>query len=330
MGKTMHALPSLLLSVALCVLPGIGVSSAAAADPYPNKPVRVIVPFSPGGATDILGRAVTQKLSELLSRPLVIANIDGASTMIGAERAAKSAPDGYTLLLTTSTTFSTNPYLYRKMTYSLEDFGGVSLLAKSPLALALGLSLPVKTLPEFVAYAKARPGQLNYGTTGRGGGAHLTGAMISSALGIRMQEVHYKGSAQALTDVMGGTLSMHIDQVSTSLPLYKAGKINVLAITGEQRAASAPNVPTFAESGYPKMVRNSLIGLFTPAGTPKAIVDALNNAVKTAFQHEELLAQFRQFGTILEWTSADRQMDLFRTDYKDSGELIKSMNIEME
>lgn len=326
----MRALPALMLTSMLCTLPGTGIQGAAAADAYPSKPVRVIVPFSPGGATDILGRAVTQKLTELLNRPLVIANIDGASTMIGAERAARSVPDGYTLLLTTSTTFSTNPYLYKKMTYSLEDFGGVSMLAKSPLALALGISLPVRTLPEFVAYARARPGQLNYGTTGRGGGAHLTGAMISSALGIKMQEVHYKGSAQALTDVMGGTLSMHIDQVSTSLPLYKAGKINVLAITGEQRAASAPDVPTFAESGYPKMVRNSLIGLFTPAGTPRAVVDMLNNAVKTAFQQEALLAQFRQFGTILEWTPPERQMELFRIDYKDSGELIKSMSIEME
>ena len=319
-----------LLRVALCLLPGALILNATAADPYPYKPIRVIVPFPAGGATDILGRAVSQKLSESLGRTLVVVNIDGASTMIGAERAARSTPDGYTLLVATSTTFATNPHLYTKMSYSLDDFAPVSLLAKSPLALALSLSLPVRTLPEFVAYAKARPGQLNYGTTGRGGGSHLTGAMICSVLGIKMQDIPYKGSAPALVDVMGGSLSMHIDQVSTSLPLYKAGKINVIAITGEKRAESAPDVPTFAESGFPKMVRYSLVGLFAPAGTPKAAVELLNKSVKAAFQQEELLANFRQYGTLLEWTPPARELELFKADYRDAGALIKSMNIEMQ
>ena len=326
----MNLLHSSLLRLVLCMIAAALVPAAGAADSYPSKPVRVIVPFPAGGATDILGRAVAQKLGELLGQTMIVVNVDGASTMIGAERVARSTADGYSLLVATSTTFATNPHLYKKMTYTLDDFAPVSLLAKGPLALALSHSLPVKTLQEFVTYAKARPGQLNYGTTGRGGGAHLTGAMICSVLGIKMQDVPYKGSAPALVDVMGGSLSMHIDQVSTSLPLYKAGKINVVAVTGEQRAEAAPDVPTFAESGYPRMVRYSLAGMFAPAGTPRAAVDVLNSTLKIAFQREDLRANFRQYGTILEWAQPERTLELFKADFHDAGALIKSMNIEMQ
>jgi len=250
--------------------------------------------------------------------------------MIGAERVAKSTPDGYTLLMATSTTFSTNPHLYKKMAYRLDDFNAITLFAKGPLAMAMSLSVPVKTLQEFVVHAKARPGQLNYGTTGRGGNSHLTGIRIAAALGIRMQDVPYKGSAPALVDVMGGSISMHIDQVSTSLPLHKAGKINVLAVTSDQRPEGAPDVPTFLESGYPQLVIHSLIGLFAPVATPKPVVEKLNVASKTVLQGDAVRSRFRPLGTLVEWSTPDMAMELFRADYQSAGVLIKSMKIELE
>lgn len=306
------------------------VSFVRANDPFPSKNLRMVVPFPAGGATDVLGRAIAQRLSEQLGKHVVIENVGGASTMIGAERVAKSTADGYTLLMATSTTFSTNPHLFRKMNYRLEDFAGVTLFAKGPLALAMSHSVPVKTLQEFALYAKARPGQLTYGTTGRGGNSHLTGIRIAMALGIKMQDVPYKGSAPALVDVMGGSISMHIDQVSTSLPLHRAGKINVLAVTSDQRPEGAPEVPTFLESGFPQLVIHSLIGLFAPAATPKMVVDKLNAASKVVLQGDQIRSRFRPLGTLLEWSTPDVEKELFRADYKAAGALIKSMKIELE
>lgn len=315
---------------ALWIFLGAFPLAARANDAYPSKNLRMVVPFPAGGATDVLGRAIAQRLSEQLGKHVVIENVGGASTMIGAERVAKSNPDGYTLLMATSTTFSTNPHLYKKMNYKLDDFIAVTLFAKGPLALAMSPSIPVKTLQEFAAYAKARPGQLNYGTTGRGGNSHLTGIRIAAALGIRMQDVPYKGSAPALVDVMGGSLSMHIDQVSTSLPLHKSGKINVLAVTSDQRPEAAPEVPTFAELGYQQLVIHSLIALFAPAATPKAVVDKLNVASKAVLQGDQVRSHFRPLGTLVEWSTSNQAMEMFRADYMSAGALIRSMKIEME
>lgn len=280
--------------------------TASANEFFPSKNLRMVAPFPAGGATDVLGRAIAQRLGEQLGKPVVIENIGGASTMIGAERVAKSTSDGYTLLMATSTTFSTNPHLYKKMAYGLDDFKAVTLFAKGPLALAMSLSVPVKKLQEFASYAKARPGRLNYGTTGRGGNSHLTGIRIAAALGIRMQDVPYKGSAPALVDVMGGSISMHIDQVTTSLPLHKAGKINVLAVTSDQRPEGAP------------------------AATPQSVIEKLNAASKVVLQGDPVGSRFRPLGTLVQWSTPDMAMELFRADYKSAGALIKSMKIELE
>jgi len=287
----------------------------------------MVVPFAAGGSTDIIGRAVAIKMGELLGQPIVMENIGGASTMIGADRVAKSPSDGYTLLVATSTTFATNPHLYKKMTYKIEDFAPISLIAKSPLVLALGLSIPASTLKDFVAYAKARPGQLSYGTTGIGGNAHLTGAMVASALGIKMEAVPYKGSAPALTDVMGGSLPMHFDSAATSLPLYRAGKIRVLAITSERRVEAAPEIPTFTELGYDVSI-TTLIGLFAPAGTPTPIVQKLNATLKRVLSDPDLLARFRPDATIAEWTTPDNELEQFKAAYVQAGKVIQSMGIQ--
>ena len=306
------------------------IGPAYAADAYPTKPIRVVIPFPAGGSTDIIGRAVAQKASAILGQSLVVENIGGASTMIGAEKVAKSAPDGYTLLVASSTTFSTNPHLFKKMPYSIDDFQGISMIAKSPLVLAVATKMPFDNLKEFIAYAKAHPGKLSYGTTGRGGMSHLTGEMVSRELGIKMVDIPYRGSAPALADVMGGQLPMHVDSAATSLPLYNARRIKVLAITSEQRAEGAPDVTTFVEAGYPNMVAYTMIGLLAPAKTPKDVVDKLNAAMKQVLEDKELLASFRPDATIAQWTTPDDTVGIFKSDSDKFGAIIKAMNLEVQ
>jgi len=305
-------------------------SAAWGQDVYPSKPIRVVIPFPAGGSTDVIGRAVAQKLSEQLGQNVVVENIGGASTMIGAERVAKSTPDGYTLLIASSTTFSTNPHLFKKMSYSIDDFVGISMIAQSPLVLATAPNAPFSTLKELVAYARPRPGQVAYGTTGRGGISHLAGEMAATVLGIKMIDVPYRGSAPALTDVMGGQLPIHVDSAATSLPLLNAGRIKVMAITTAQRAEGAPNVPTFVESGYPDMVVATLIGLFAPAKTPRPVVDRLNAAMEKVLADQELRARFRPDATIPQWTTPEQQVQMFKADRDRFGKIIKSMNIELQ
>jgi tripartite-type tricarboxylate transporter receptor subunit TctC len=321
---------NLILSAIVTSVALMGAGAGWAQDAYPAGPIRVVIPFPAGGSTDVIGRAVAQRLSEQLGQPVVVENIGGASTMIGAERVAKSAPDGYALLVASSTTFSTNPHLFKKMSYSIDDFTGISLIAQSPLVLATALNAPFSTLKELVDYARPRPGKVTYGTTGRGGIAHLTGEMAANVLGIKMTDVPYKGSAPALTDVMGGHLPIHVDSAATSLPLLNAGKIKVMAITTAKRAEAAPNVPTFVESGYPDMVVATLIGLFAPAKTPRPIVERLNAAMKNVLANPELLARFRPEATIAQWTTPEEQIRMFKSDRDRFGEIMKTMNIEMQ
>jgi tripartite-type tricarboxylate transporter receptor subunit TctC len=297
---------------------------------YPNKPIRMVIPFPAGGSTDVIGRSVAQKLGEILGQPIVVQNIGGASTMIGAERVARSPADGYTLLVGTSTTFSTNPHLFKKMTYSLDDFVGISLIAQSPLVLAVAPNAPFSNLKELIAYAMPRPGQVMYGTTGRGGISHLTGEMAGVALGIKMGDIPYKGSAPALTDVMGGQLPIHVDSAATSLPLLNSGKIRVLAITSAQRAEGAPTTPTFVELGYPDMVVATLIGLFAPAKTPRDIVDKVNAAMKKVLEDADLRARLSPDATIAQWTTPEQEIKMFKADRDRFGIVIKAMNIEMQ
>jgi tripartite-type tricarboxylate transporter receptor subunit TctC len=319
-----------ILFAAALALTALALVPPVHAQNYPTRPVRVIIPFSPGGSTDVIGRALAHRMGDALGQPFVVENVPGASTLLGAERVARSAADGYTLFVGTSTTFSINPHLYRKWPYRIEDFAPVSLIAKAPLVLAVSPALPVKTLQEFAAYARARPGELAYGTTGRGSNAHLTGAMIAAALGISMTDVPYKGTAPALTDLMGGSLLVHMSSTESALPLYKGGKIRVLAITSEQRAQTAPEVPTFAELGYPAVSSYTLMGLFAPGGTPRPIVDALNAAVKRALQAEDLLARLWRDATVAEWTTPERTLEVFRADRDQAGRIIRSTGIALE
>ena len=254
--------------------------NAIAQAPYPNHPVRIVVPFPAGGTTDILARAAAQKLTETLGQPFVVENRAGAGGNIGAELVAKSAPDGYTMLMGTVGTHAINPSLYEKMPYDhVKDFVPVVLVAGVPNVLVVNPALPVKSVQELVAYAKANPGKLNFASSGSGTSIHLSGELFKTMTGVQMQHVPYKGSAPALADLAGGQVQLMFDNLPSALALIKGGKLRALAVTSLQRSTALPDVPTVAESGLPGFEASSWFGLLAPAGTPKDAVAKVNGEV---------------------------------------------------
>ena len=233
----------------LCALTLAAVMPAASAQSYPVKPIRFVVPYPPGGPTDILGRAVAQALSDSLGQSVIIDNKPGASGMIGAEQVAKAAPDGYTILVNASI-HVINPSLYSKTSFdAMKDFVPVSQIASVPLILVVGQSVPANSVKDLIALAKSRPGKLNYGSSGTGGSPHLATVLFASTTGTDLTHVPYKGLGPALTDLMGGQVDFLFADVGLVLPHRKAGKLKVLAVTGEKRSSVMPDLPTVAESG---------------------------------------------------------------------------------
>jgi tripartite-type tricarboxylate transporter receptor subunit TctC len=246
------------------------------AQTYPNKPIRLVVPFPPGGPTDILGRAIGVKLGELLGQPVIIDNRGGAGGGIGADNVAKSAPDGYSLLLGTTGTHTINPNLYSKLPYDpVRDFAPVSLVVKYLNILVVNPNVPAKSVAELIALAKQKPGEVTFGSAGNGSSNHLTAEMLATMTGVKMQHVPYKGSGPALNDVIAGQITFMFDQYSTVGPQIKAGKLRAIGIATRQRHPLLPDVPTIAET-IPGFEVSPWYGLFAPAATPRDIVNRLN------------------------------------------------------
>ena len=253
------------------------VATAASAQTYPTKPIRLVVPFPPGGATDILARDVAQKLTEAWGQQVIVDNRPGAGGNIGSELVAKSAPDGYTLEMGTVGTHAINASLYAKMPYDhVKDFVPVILVAGVPNVLVVNPAVPANSVAELIAYAKANPGKLNLASSGNGTSIHLSGELFKFMAGVQMTHVPYKGSAPALQDLIGGQVQLMFDNLPPSLPQIKAGKLRALAVTSLARAPALPDVPTMAEAGLPGYEASSWFGVLAPAGTPPAIVTKLN------------------------------------------------------
>ena len=268
---------------------------AAAADVYPAKLVKIVVPFAAGGSTDLLTRSVAQQLNEAWKRPVVVENRAGGGGIVGSEYVVKSPPDGYVLLLGTNTTHAAAATLYAKLPYDLRrDFAPITEIASIPLILSVHPSIPVKSVKELVALAKAQPGQLNFGG-GTGAAAHMAMALFESMAKIDMVHVPYKGSGPAMIDLLGGHLSLGFDAVMTTLPYAQTGKLRMLSVSSLKRSAVAPQVPTMAESGYPGYEAILWFGLFAPAGTPPDIVKKINEetgrSVATPRMRELLASQ---------------------------------------
>ncbi len=254
----------------------IGISCANAQGAYPGKPMRLIVHFAPGGSNDIVARIIGQKFAESMGQQVIIDNRGGASGIIGTDLAAKAAPDGYTLLMM-SLTLAVNPSLYRKLPYdTAKDLLPVSLVASAPLILVVHPSLQAKSLKDFIALAKAQPGKFNFGSGGPGTTPHLAGEMLKSMAGLQMTHVPYKGGGPALADLVGGQLQLMLENIPSTLPHVKSGRLRVLAISGLVRSSLVPEVPTLDEAGLKGYEIVGWNGLFLPAATPQAVVSRLH------------------------------------------------------
>ena len=268
------------LMAAACALLALG-AQAQTADPaaWPTKPVTLVVPYPPGGTSDVVGRQLAQRLREELGTVFVIDNRAGAATAIGASFVARAPKDGYTLLLSAGTTFTTNPHLNDKLSYKLEDFAPIAALCTVPFAFVVKKDFPAKTLREYVSYAKANPGKINNATNGQGSMVHLLGELIANGLDIKFTEVHYKGAAPATMDMIAGVIDSNVEALTSAVPNVNAGQYRALAVLSAERQALMPTVPTFRELGYPSVLGETWYGVFAPVGTPKPIVDKLAAAI---------------------------------------------------
>lgn len=274
---------------------------------YPEKPIRFIVPFPPGALNDYLGRLLATKFTENWGKQMVVDNRAGGSTIIGTEMAAKSPPDGYTLLLC-SVALAVNQTLFPKLPYNTDkDLTFVSMVAATPYLVVVQPSLPVKTLQDLVALAKAKPGQLNYGSTGNGGTSNLMGEMLKTMAKIDMVHIPYKGLAPALTDMMGGQINVAFGGYSTVGELWKSGRVRAIAVTSAKRSPYTPDLPTIAESGYPGYEATPWWGLAVAAGTPKPIVAKLNAEVHRIMKSPDVTEQMKS-RAIEVWVSTPEEL----------------------
>jgi tripartite-type tricarboxylate transporter receptor subunit TctC len=273
--------------------------AAAAQGSYPDKPVRLIVPFPPGGGADNLARLIMPKVAQALGQPIVIENRAGAGGNVGAEAAARAAPDGYTLLYGTNGTHAINASLYRHLGFDpVKDFIPVSRMTEIAAMLIVNPQLPVASTAELITYAKARPGKLNFASAGNGTTSHLAGELFKTQAGIDIVHVPYRGGALAMTDLIGGQVQMMIDVMPNAYPQAREGRVRGLAVTTLARFPGAAELPTVAESGLPGFEASAWDGIFVPAGTPAAIVERLNASIRQALEDPELAAALRARGAV--------------------------------
>jgi tripartite-type tricarboxylate transporter receptor subunit TctC len=280
----MQASRRLLLALAATTL-----TTGAFAQAYPSKPIRIVVPFPPGGGTDTIARETAQRVATANGWTIVIDNKPGAGGNLGVDAVAKAPADGYTLVLGQTSNLAINPTMYAKLPYDpLKDLAPIVLVANAPLVMVTGTGTPYKTLADAVNAAKAKPGTLNFASPGNGTVAHLTSELFQKAAGIKTQHVPYKGAAQALTDVISGTVELYMSSVPTLIGQIKNGKLRPLAVTSAKRVDDLPNVPTINESGYKGFDAVTWFGLLAPAGTPKDMIAKLNAEFNKALQNPEL------------------------------------------
>ena len=266
-----------LVAAAMALFAGVAAPDASAQAAWPSKPIRIVVPFPPGGTTDILARAAAQKMTEAWKEQAVIDNRPGAGGNIGAELVAKAPADGYTMLMGTVGTHAINASLYAKMPYDhVKDFAPVILVAAVPNVMVVHPSVPAATVAEFIAWAKANPGKVNFASSGSGTSIHLAGELFKTQTGLAMTHVPYKGSAPAIADLIGGQVQVMFDNLPSALPQIRGGKLRALAVTSRERANALPDVPTVAESGLPGFEASSWFGLLAPTGTPREVVVRVN------------------------------------------------------
>jgi tripartite-type tricarboxylate transporter receptor subunit TctC len=318
------------LRIAIMLALGLAGASAAFGQGYPNKPVKLVVPFTAGSATDILARTVGQKLSETWGQPVIVDNRPGAGGTIGAAMVAKSPPDGYTLLVH-SAAHAYNPAIYTNLAYdTVKDFIAVVPLAGQPNVLVVAPASGLKSVADLIALAKKKPGELNFASAGTGSGTHINGEKFRLAAGIDVVHIPYKGTPEALTDTMAGRVTYFFSPISAALPNVREGKLNALAVSTATRSSVLPNVPTIAEAGLPGFDYNLWVGVFAPAGTPVEIVERLNNDVNRALREPEVRERLAALGAeAMPMTTAEFAKFVQR-EIEDSAKVIKAAGIKAQ
>ena len=304
-------------------------ASSVFAQSYPTKPVRVVVPFPPGGAPDLVARALAPKLNEELAQAVVVDNRGGAAGIIGMEIGAKAPPDGHTLVLGSAGPVAINPGLYRKLSYDVaRDFAPISKVTALPFLLVVHPSLPVKSVKDLLALANAKPGQLNYGSPGNGTTTHLATELLKSVTGMKITHIPYKGVAAAATDLMGGQVQILSGDLNTMLPHVKSGRMRGIAVTSARRSALLPDTPTVAESGVPGFEATGWTGVLAPAATPAAIVQRLSATVAKALATPETRSRVGALGGEVASSTPEEFAAFIRSEMAKWGKLIKSLGIE--
>ncbi len=308
-----------------------GAFAAAMAQGYPNKPVRWVVPFPPGGSADIMGRMIGQDLAKTLGQQVVIENRAGASAIVGSEYVAKSPADGYTLLQANVSQMTIHPSLYPKLPYDpLKDFAPVTVLGVVTSVVVTTPALPVKSIQDLVALARKRPGLLNFTSSGAGASTHLTGELLKQRAGIAMTHISYKGSGPALTDVMAGFVEVMFENLPSALPFINAGKLKVLAVTGKDRSPVLKTVPTLAESGFPGFDMVSWQALVAPANTPKPVIDKLNAEVVRVLRTPEMKEKMIGLGTEVVANTPEQFAQYLREEMAKWSKIVKDAGIKLE
>jgi tripartite-type tricarboxylate transporter receptor subunit TctC len=305
----------------------LGLASVAHAQSYPAKPVRLIVPFAPGGSTDIVGRILAQKLNEMWGQPVLVDNRAGGSTVIGTELVAKAPPDGYTLLVTPAP-FTIVPSLMKKLPYDPQkDFEPITLINTTPLVVVVHPGVPARSIKELIALAKSKPGALNYGSSGSGGSNHLAGELFNSMAGVKMVHIPYKGNAPALTDLVGGHVDVVFNGLTSALPFIKSGKLRALGVTSLNRSATLPQVPTLDEAGLKGFQAVAWNGLTAPARTSKEIVTKVNTDVLKVVRSPELVDKLKAEGSDPVGNSPEQYAKFLREEIVKWNKVIRAANI---
>ena len=308
-----------------------GVSDRAQAQTFPSRSITLVIPFAPGGSTSIVGRGVADKMSELLGEKVVIDNRPGAGGTVGTKAVAKSEPDGYTLVLGYTGTLAIGPSLYKKAGYDpRKDFAPIGLIGNAPNSLVVHPSFPAKTIAELIAYAKANPGKVNFGSAGAGTASHITGEYFAASAGVKLVHIPYKGTGPALTDLLGGHIPMAFAPIPASHTNVAAGTLRALGVTSPTRSGLLPDVPTIAESGLPGFDASLYYGLAAPAGTPRPIIDRLNKALRDALASDEVKKQLGNDGTEITPGSPEDYADRIDKDEKKWAQLVKASGVEPE
>src|SRR5947209_3783526 len=318
-----------LLCAAAMMLGLFGALVDARAQSFPSRTITLVIPFAPGGSTTIVGRVIADKLSELMGEKVVVDNRPGAGGTVGTKAVAKSEPDGYTLVLGYTGTLAIGPSLYKNAGYDpRKDFAPIGLIGNAPNSLVVHPSFPAKTIGELIAYAKANPGKVNFGSAGAGTVSHITGEYFAASAGIKLVHIPYKGTGPALTDLLGGHIPMAFAPIPASHPNVSAGLLRALAVTSTTRSSLLPDVPTISESVLPGFDASLYYGLAAPAGTPRPIIDRLNKELRAALASEEVKKQLTLDGTEITPGSPEDYAAFIDKDEKKWSQLVKASGVE--